>query len=466
MPRKKKSPTKRLLTVGIIFIVVFGFGAVVAKSMGWLGGSDEGTEVETAEAKLKTITQIVSASGKIQPEVEVILRPEVSGEIIGLPVKEGDYVREGDLLLRIKPDIYQARIDETNAMLLTQKARQQQAKANLLEAESIYKQRNQLYGMKAISDAEFIQAKTAYEAQKANHRAAEFQVQSMEAQLEQAKEELQKTIIRSPRDGTISRLSVEVGERVLGNTQAIGTELMRIAKMDQMEVVVQVNENDIVNVSPGDTTNIEVDAYPERSFEGIVTEIANSADITGEGTNEQVTNYEVKIRILTPHNLSMGANHLVQKITQEVPDVKFTPDFKPGMSATVDIETETVFNVVSVPIQAVTVRDFAQNTTEAKTEDGTNTDSASASSDASSTDSGLIIPKEDLRKVVFIVKDGTAGRHEVETGISDNTHIQILSGVEAGEDIVTGSYRTLSKELKDGDKVNVNNNQFQRFSGS
>ncbi|MGD8427448.1 MAG: efflux RND transporter periplasmic adaptor subunit [Balneolaceae bacterium] len=460
MTRKKKSPTKKLLIFGIALIVVFGIGAVLAKSLGWIGGGDSGKEVETAKAKLKTITQQVSASGKMQPEVEVILRPEVSGEITELPIKEGDYVKEGDLLVRIKPDIYQAKINETNAALLTQKARMEQAKANLLDAESVYNQNKKLYDRDAISEAEFVQSKSNYEAQKANYKAAKYQVQSTEAQLDQAKEELEKTIIRSPRDGTVSKLSVELGERVLGNTQSIGTELLRIAKMDQMEVQVQVNENDIVNVSVGDTSNIEVDAYPERVFKGVVTEIANSAEITGEGTNEQVTDYEVKIRVTTPHNLDMaGSQQMVQRATQEVPEGNFVPSFKPGMSATVDIQTETAHNVVSVPIQAVTVRDFAKDK---KEDNNGNTEQA----DSASVDEDLVIPKEDLRKVVFVVEDGIAHRREVKTGISDNTHIQILSGIKAGDEIVVGSYRVLSKELSDGDKVNVDNSKFNRLAMS
>lgn len=469
MAKKKKSSTQKLLIFGISLIVVFGVGAVLAKSLGWIGGDSAGKEVETAKAKLKTITQQVSASGKMQPEVEVILRPEVSGEITELPIKEGDYVKKGDLLVRIRPDIYQARIEETNATLLTQKARMEQAKANLLEAESVFKQNKKLHEKNAISEAEFVQSKTNYEAQKANYQAARYQVQSSEAQLDQAKEELAKTTIRAPRNGTVSKLSVELGERVLGNTQSIGTELLRIAKMDQMEVQVQVNENDIVNVSVGDTSNIEVDAYPEKTFKGVVTEIANSAEITGAGTSEQVTDYEVKIRVTTPHNLDMTGDEMVQRDTQkEVPGGKFVPSFKPGMSATVDIQTETANNVVSVPIQAVTVRDFAKDkngTDIAENKKEINSDSAKVrQSDSTSVDGDLVIPKEDLRKVVFVVKDGVAHRREVKTGISDNTHIQILSGLKAGEEVVVGSYRVLSKELSDGDKVKVNNEKFKRMA--
>lgn len=458
MTKSKASPTKKLLYVALGFIALFAVGAALAKAMGWLGGGAEGKEVETAKAELRTITQLVSASGKIQPEVEVILRPEVSGEIIELPVKEGNYVRKGDLLVRIKPDIYQARIDEINASLLTQKARVEQARASLIEAESRYKQQSTLYDKDLVSQAEYIQAKSNFEAQQANFNAAKYQLQSIEAQLDQAKEELEKTIIRSPRDGTISKLAVEQGERVLGQTQMTGTELMRIADMNNMEVQVQVNENDIVMVSPGDTTNIEADAYPERLFEGVVTEIANSAEITGEGTNEQVTNYEVKIRITTPHNLDMTGGELERMASAENPDAEFSPNFKPGMSATVDIQTETAVSVVSIPIQAVTVRDFAQD------KDTTSTSADSLENEEEGVEALAVGPREDLRKVVFTVEDGKAVRKEVKTGISDNTYIQILSGIEADEEVIIGSYRILSRELEDGDKVKVNNNRFQQLA--
>lgn len=458
MAKKKTSSTKKLLYVVGGLVILIGLGAVVGKSMGWLGGETAIKDVETSEAKLKTITEVVSASGKLQPEVEVIMRPEVSGEIIELPIKEGDYVKEGELLVRIKPDIYQSRIDETNAMLLTQKARLEQARASLLEAESVYEQNKKLYDQGAISRTEFVQSETSYESQKANFNAAKYQVQSSEAQLDQAKEELEKTIIRSPRDGTLSKLAVEEGERVTGSTQTTGTELLRVAKMDQMEVQVEVNENDIVNVSVGDTSNIEADAYPERVFEGVVTEIANSAEITGEGTNEQVTNYEVKIRVATPHNLDMvGDGEIVREESSEMTEDEFVPSFKPGMSAAVDVQTETARNVVSVPIQSVTVRDFSGET-------AASTDTTQ--SDTSDVEQDLVVPEEDMRKVVFVVKDGKAVRKEVETGISDNSHIQILSGIEAGEEVVTGSYRMLSQELSDGDEVNVNNNRFGQMASN
>jgi HlyD family secretion protein len=447
MANKKSSTGKTLMWVGGGLGIVIAIGLIL-RFTGVIGNSNEGREVETATAKLKTITQLVSASGKIQPEIEVVIRPDVSGEIIELAVKEGDYVRKDDLLVRIKPDIYQAQIDNLNAALLTQKARLEQTKAALIRAEAAYKRDKQLYEKDLISEMEYIQTKSEYDSEQANLKAAEYQIQSAEAQLRQAKEELEQTVIRAPQNGTITGLAVEAGERVLGNAQMAGTEMMRVSLLDRMEVLVEVNENDIVNVDLADTARIEVDAYPERQFDGVVTEIANSAQVTGSGTNEQVTNYQVKVRIVTRHNLDNTAEQLVRNEAVENPAEMFIPNFRPGMSATVDIETQTATNVVSVPIQAVTVRDFALDEAE---RDSLETETGDEQ------ESDLVIKEEDIRKVVFVADDGKAVRKEVETGISDNSHIQILSGVEAGEEVVTGSYRVLSNLLEDGDKITVNN---------
>jgi HlyD family secretion protein len=450
---KQGSATKKLLKFLGIIVVVIAVGAIAAKSLGWLDGGAPEKTVETSKAELRTITQVVSSSGRIQPEVEVIIRPDVSGEIIELTVNEGDFVREGELLLRIKPDIYQARIDELNAGLLTQMSRLEQARSGKLQAEVEYSKQSQLFERNLISDLQYQQSKNNYEAQVANFKAAEYQIESAKAQLRRAQEELEQTVIRAPKDGTISRLSVERGERVLGNAQTAGTEMMRIARLEQMEVIVDVNENDIVNVTVGDTTRIEVDAYPNRGFDGIVTEIANSADVTGSGMAEQVTNYKVKIRITTLHNLQHTGSEIVQEAAAEGIDAEQTPNFRPGMSAIVDIETKTAWNVVSVPIQAVTVRDFSR-------------DRVSAEADSLREDSTTEkrANNEDFRRVVFVVNNGVVSRKEVKTGISDNTHIQILNGLSDGEEIVTGSYRILSRELADGDAVRVNNSRPQLAS--
>lgn len=440
---QKTSPTKKLLKIAVAVLVFFVLFAFAARHFGLLDSGPSTTAVEIAEAEIRTITQIVSASGRIQPEVEVIIRPDVSGEIIELNVKEGDFVREGDLLLRIRPDLYQAQIDNLNANLLTQKARMEQARASKLTAEVEYLSAKQLFEREMISELEYLKNKNNYEAQQANFRAANFQIESAKAQLRRAEEELQQTVIRSPKNGTISRLAVERGERVLGQAQTAGTEMMRIARLEQMEVVVDVNENDIVNVSLADTASIQVDAFPNRSFEGIVTEIANSADVTGGGSADQVTNYKVKIRITTPHNLLQSGEALRREAGGEVALIG-SPNFRPGMSGTVDIRTNTAYNVVAVPIQAVTVRDFSRD--KAVNTDTTNVNNGNSSRRASG---------EDFRRVVFVHKDGIAHRREVETGISDNSHIEIINGLEEGEEIVTGSFRVLSRELNDGDNISV-----------
>jgi len=439
---KKKSATTKLLKILGILVVVLAITGVVAKTAGWLDSGSGATSVETEITERRTITQMVSSSGRMQPEVEVVIRPDVSGEIIELNVKEGDFVREGDLLLRIKPDLYEARIDELNAALLTQQSRMEQARANMLQAETEFVKNEQLYERNLISELEYLQTKNNYEAQKSNFKAAEYQIESARAQLRRAEEELQQTVIRAPQNGTISRLAVESGERVLGQAQTAGTEMMRIAHMEQMEVEVEVNENDIVNVNLADTSIIEVDAYPNRSFEGVVTEIANSADVTATGSADQVTNYKVKVRITTLHNLEYSSDLLLSESTQESPSNNDSPTFKPGMSATVDIKTNTVYDVVSVPIQAVTVRNFAE-------QDSVDTEEPSVRN---------VNETEDFRRVVFMNDNGVARQLEVETGISNNTYIQIMSGLEAGQEIITGSYRVLSRELEDGDEIEAEEN--------
>jgi len=439
---KNRSATNKLLRILGVLVLLIVIVGVVAKTAGWLDGGSGATSVETEIAERRTITQMVSSSGRMQPEVEVVIRPDVSGEIIELNVKEGDFVREGDLLLRIKPDLYEARIDELNAVLLTQRSRMEQARANMLQAETEFVKNRELYDRELISELEYLQTKNNFEAQKSNFKAAEYQIESARAQLRRAEEELQQTVIRAPQNGTISRLAVEDGERVLGQAQTAGTEMMRIAHMEQMEVEVEVNENDIVNVNLADTSVIEVDAYPNRSFEGIVTEIANSADVTGTGSADQVTNYKVKVRITTPHNLEYSSELLLSENTPESPSNEDSPSFKPGMSATVDIKTNTVYDVISVPIQAVTVRNFAEQ-------------------DSSETDEPVVrnvSETEDFRRVVFLNDNGVARQVEVETGISNNSYIQIMSGLEAEQEIITGSYRILSRELEDGDEIEVEEN--------
>lgn len=430
----------------------------MARAMGWLD-AEVGTAVETATTERRSITQLVSSSGVISPEVEVVLTPDVSGEIIELTVKEGDFVNQGDLLLRIRPDLYEARIDEIQAGLLNARAREQQALATTLRAQVNYEQQKQLFERDMIPRMEYVTAKTQYEAEQANHNAAKFTVQSVEAQLRRAQEELRQTVIRAPMTGTISRLNVERGERVVGSVQMTGTEILRIARMEQMEVEVRVNENDIMKVAVNDTARVLVDAYPNRTIQGMVTEIANSAIRRGEGTTEQVSEYVVKIRILTEHNIDAAAVEFQQASSDEMSSTTIAPYLKPGMSAAVDIETQTALNVVSVPIQAVTVRDFAtinRKSTDTETEEGEDDSDTASVELASSNNNQGRVQREDIRRVVFVVEDGKAKMVEVETGINDDRFIHILRGLDENTQIITGNYRVLSRQLSDGDAVRVN----------
>lgn len=435
--KKKRSPLKLIIILTLLLVVV----AVVGRFAGWFGSEAPGITVETELIERRTITQVVTATGTIRPEVEVKLSPDVSGEIIELTVKEGDFVEEGQLLVRIRPDLIQARIDELNASLLTTKARMEQARASKLNAEVAYNRQKKLFERELVSEMDYLNSLRNYEAEQANFRASSYMVQSSQAQLRRAEEELRQTVIRAPMSGTISQLLVERGERVVGSIQMTGTELLRIAHMEQMEVEVRVNENDIVNVSIGDTARIQVDAYPGEVVLGVVTEIANSAVTRGQGTQEQITEYPVKIRIESAHNLAMSSPSEIRRVpTRETPASQRIPFFKPGMTATVDIETETMYDVLSVPIQAVTVRDFASITR----------DSLDVRPSAGR-------QREDFRRVLFLVDNGTAKMMEVDTGISDDTHIMVIGAIEEGQEIVTGSYRILSRVLQDQDKVTVHN---------
>jgi len=437
---KKKSATKRILTLLIVLVVIAVAAIVGLRTSGLVGGKERATQVELSEVERRTVTQLVTASGNIQPEIEVRISPDVSGEIVELPIVEGDRVTKGQLLARIKPDFYQAQLDQAEASVLQAKANEAQRRADLLNAELERNRQQALYESGAISEAAFQSADTRFETMKASYEASQYSVRIAEARLKEAREQLSKTTIYAPMDGTISILAVELGERVVGTTQMTGTEMMRVAKLNQMEMVVNVNENDVVNVAVGDTAAMEIDAYPTRIFNGIVTEIANSARVTGSGSQEQITNFPVKIRILDPHNVSFdesGVDDVVMDNELPVASLEM-PNFRPGMSGTVDIFTHTVGDATTVPIQAVTVRDFMQ----LDVEHGGIADS-------------LRTPgEEDLRRVVFVVADESRVRiQEVETGIADDSHYVILSGLSVGDRVVTGPYRAVSRTLEPGELV-------------
>lgn len=457
---KKKSKTRRVLWIVLGLVVLLVVLSVVGGSI--LGGGGESETVETAVAEVRTITQVVTSSGRVQPEVEIVISPDVSGEVIQLPVIEGQQVRQGQLLARIKPDFYSAQVEQSEANVLQGQALEAQRRADMLNAEQELNRQKSLFERQVVAESAYQQAQTQYEVAKAAHEAAQFSVQSAEARLRETREQLSKTALYAPMDGTVSQLNIELGERVVGTSQMAGTEMMTIARLDQMEIEVDVNENDVVNVSLGDTAAIEIDAYPEQAFRGLVTEIANSARLIGAGTQEQVTNFPVKIRILDPHNaearLAAGKG---ATLADEAPMADAYPSFRPGMSGTVDIFTMTVGEVVAVPIQAVTVRDFNQIKDDA--EGGEGTDSTEAMAEEERMPAAL--RDEDLRKVVFLMDDDKASIVEVETGIADDRYIEVKSGLQGGERVITGPYRAVSRTLNPGMEVQEQGQRGRRRGG-
>lgn len=440
-----KKRKKLFIILGVVLILILIFLAV-AKKKGWIG-NDKGVKVSVEEVILTDIIESVSANGRIQPELSIKITPYISGEVVELTVREGDKVNQGDLLAKIDPEIYVSNYERMLATLNQSKANEanaraqvSQVKAQFVNEELKFKRNKQLFDQSVISAAEFDAAKAAYEMAKAQVTSAEeglkgsqFQVTSMEAQLKEAKDNLNKTAIYAPSDGTISKLNVEKGERVSGASQfSAGTELMKIANLNSMEAVVFVNENDIVRIHLDDTCLIEVDAYLNRKFKGLVTEIATSADLTGTST-DQVTNFQVKIRLLK----SSYQDLLVGK-----PD-NFSP-FRPGMSTNVEIQTEIVKDALSVPIQAVTTRSDTTGKSDVKKYDPDKNNESTENKKEAATD---------IQEYVFLFKEGSAIITKVKTGIQDNTNIQIVEGLKKGDKIITGPYRAVSKTLKNNDKV-------------
>ncbi len=442
----KKSKKKLWIILGATAVLAIIIIAAVVK-----GKRDEGIKVATEKVTRRTIIQTVSANGKIQPEKDIKISPYISGEVVELYVKEGNQVKKGDLLAKIDPEIYISQYDQSEAGLNTQKANLANSKARLIQtkatfdnARQTFERQEKLYKEGVISKAEFDKAKAEYLVSQAQVTAGEqdilasdFMVKSSEAGLKKSKEDLNRTTIFAPNDGTVSKLSVLKGERVTGASQfSSGTEIMRIANLNEMESQVEVNENDIVRVSMGDTALIEVDAYLNRKFKGIVTEIATSANTTGTSV-DQVTNFNVKI-----HLLKSSYEDLLSTVHPE-----YSP-FRPGMSCTVEIQTEIAENVLTVPIQAVTTRvakdslDKINDKNKVKVEDGDHREEIVTAK-----------KKEEVQECVFLLSDGTAKKMNVKTGIQDNTYIQILTGLKLGDEIITAPYTAVSKTLKDGDKV-------------
>ena len=429
-------------TIGVVLLLFIG------KASGVFGKPDK-MEVETDLVKKRTITEIITANGKVQPEMEVKISSDVSGEIVELYIKEGEMVKEGDILLKIRPDIYQSNLDRMNAGLSSTRAnlanaeaRLEQSKAIFQKTDSEFKRNKSLFDQKAISLSEYEQSNANYlstkadvEASDQNVKAAIFAVKSSEASLKEAKENLQKTTIYAPMTGTISKLSVEKGERVVGTNQMSGTELLRIANLNNMEVIVDVNENDIVKVHLNDSTIIEIDAYPGKKFKGIVTEIANSSKNTGTSiSTDQVTNFEVKILI--------SRNSYKELLDPK--NVDFSP-FRPGMSATVDIQTKTVKNVLTVPIQAVTTRSDTSKV-------------FGISEEGKYKDSTSVGDKDPIELVFVLDKDNKVKIKEVKTGVQDADFIEIIKGLSEKDAIISGPYSAVSKKLEKGMSVTKKKN--------
>lgn len=432
--RPKRSRKKIwILSAVALLVVVAAFAAVKSKKR------EKPILVTTEKAFRTNITEMVTATGKIQPEVEVKIAPEVSGEIIEMPVKEGQLVRKGQLLLRIKPDSYRAQVESQQASLNAARSASVSNRAELSKADSDYKRIQKLHQDGLISDSERNNAKTLYDSARAALDSAMFEIERAEGALRQINDALSKTIIYSPTTGTISSLTSRVGERVVGTSQFAGTEVMRVADLDSMEARVNVNENDVVDVKVGDSARISVDAYPDREIRGVVREIASTALTRNAGTQEEVTNFEVKISI---------------------PDRSVR--LRPGMSATADVETATVREVVAVPIQSVTVRtpgsklspeEQERRRVKEATRDGDD-NRADVTNETEQKQKERAL-RRNLQRVVFVKNGETVRMQQVETGIADNTFIEIRTGLKPGDEVVSGSYTAISRKLKDGAKVAI-----------
>jgi HlyD family secretion protein len=429
------SKTVKIIIGIVVLLLIF---LVVGKSMGWFGKQGNFKEVTVKEVTLKDIVETVSATGKIQPEVEVKISSEVSGEILELPFKEGQEVKKGDLLVRVNPDLIQSAVSRSQATYQNVRASLEQAEATLKQAKADYRRNEALFNKGVISKADWDRSIASYETAVAGKSSAYYSVQSAAASVNEAKDNLNRTTIYAPMSGTISLLSVEEGERVVGTQQMAGTEILRVANLKNMEVEVDVNENDIVKVNIGDSTIVEVDAYLKKEFKGIVTEIANSA--AGNLAADQVTNFKVKVRIL---------EESYKDLTEGKPD-SYSP-FRPGMTATVDIITKTRKDAISVPISAIVIK--------------TDTSSTRKPYSKNNTEDNDTPVEEQKFECVFVNDNGKAKLRVVETGIQDDSSIEIVSGLEEEDKIITGPYNMVSKTLKPGDLIQEKNKQAESSEG-
>jgi HlyD family secretion protein len=441
---------KKLKRVLIIVVILLGLFVVFKM----LGGKDDGeVKVSVEKVTRRTITESVNASGKIYPEVEVKISPDISGQITDLTVQEGDSVKQGAVLARIYSDIYAlqrdeaaSRVSQSSATVANSEAALEAMKADLEQAQQSYDRNKTLYDQKVISKSEFEMFETSLRSAKANYNAAQQNIRSLRAGvqssqtgLSKANKDLSRTTIVAPMSGVISSLRVKKGESVAGNSFNVGTEMMTVADMRVLEVRVEVGENDIVKVNINDSADVEVDAYNNRKFRGVVTKIASSTTSSGSMTASanDVTNYEVRIR-LDPASYRDLANQ--------------TFPFRPGMNASADIKTKRIESALAVPIGAVNARvrgsDMSLAEKKKETQQGQDEETTPAQNNSTS--------DNELEEVVFVLqKDGTVKRVSVKTGIQDMNNIEIVSGLKGGEEVITGPYTAISTTLKDGMKVKV-----------
>ncbi|CAI8317727.1 MAG: Macrolide export protein MacA [Owenweeksia sp. TMED14] len=402
---------KRVVII-ILSIVVFGTIGIIGKKKGWWGNTGSDIIVELATVERHTIIETVNASGKIQPELDVKISPEVSGEIIVLNVREGQSVEKGEVLLRINPDIYQSVVSRTIASVNIARSAKYQSEAQFIEAQQIFKRNETLYLQKVLSQAEWDGAERIYKVADLGVQSSEYQLQSALSSLKEAKDNLKRTVIRAPMKGIVTGLSVEVGERVVGTAQMAGTEMMNVSQLDIMEVLIDVNENDIVRVHMGDTAIVGVDAFLGHEFRATVTEISIAAKGQQAGVN-QVTNFEVKLQIIPSSYLELTSPGREQPLLS-------------GMTATVDIRTRRAFQVLCVPVEAVTTREDS-------------------------------LVKNKMLEVVFTAESDKAQMHTVTTGIQDEKFIQILSGIDDIKKVIRGPFDAVSRKLSHGDDIQVEN---------
>lgn len=431
-PKKRRSRRKRYIVLAIVaLLLVWIITSVI------LGRREKPIPVVTEKAVRKTIVQTVSATGKVQPETEVKISPEVAGEITELPVEDGKAIKKGDLLMKIRPDSYKAQLEAQEAAISAARATSLQMRAATLKTEQDLRRSQDLYNKRMISESEFLGAQTAHDVAASTYDSSLHEIERAEAGSSQARDQLSKTTIYSPIDGTVTVLNSKLGERVVATNQFAGTEVMRVADLSHMEARVDVNENDVVTVKIGDKAVISIDAYGERKFRGTVAQIANTGKTTGTGTQEEVTNFEVKIHI-------------------DDADVQL----RPGLSCTADIQTNLVQDAVAVPMQSVTIRTGDTNLSPEEIEKRKlkQTESDKGDNGAEFTNERLEKRNEkqerqNISKVVFLKKGAKAEMVKVTTGIADDTYMEIKTGVQPGDEVISGSYSAISRKLKDGAKV-------------